>query len=284
MRNAGFGALLMLAAAGAAGAAANADQLDRIEETGTIRLGVREASAPFSYVDAAGTPAGLAVSLCRRAADAIGKRLGGGPLKVEFVTVDSETRFSAILGGEVDIHCGPMTATLTRRETLDFSIPYFMDGVGVALRRDGAQDVADLAGAPVGALANTTSVEIAAKWAKRGGSELREFVSHEDGLRALGRGEIDAYFGDQGLLLHQLGVLKREDRLIPIRVTQDQFSYEPYSLAMKAGEGRLRLEVDRALSAAFLSQDVFSDIETALGDFEMSDFAAFLYVLVALPE
>lgn len=217
-------------------------------------------------------------------ATSIGGRLGGASLDVSFVAVTSESRFAAIRDGKVDIHCGPMTQTLSRRETLDFSIPYFMDGVGVALRREGAQDVATLDGAPVGALTGTTAVAVAERWASRGGSPIEMFDRHEDGLRALGRGEIDAYFGDQGLLLHQLGALKREDRAIPIRVTADQFSYEPYSLAMKAGERRLRLEVDRALSAAFLSQEVFADIEAALGEFEMSDFAAFLYVLVALPD
>ena len=41
---------------------------------------------------------------------------------------------------------------------------------------------------------------------------------------------------------------------------------------------------DRALSAAFLSQAVFDDIEAEFGAFELSELAAFLYVLVALPE
>ena len=198
--------------------------------------------------------------------------------------MNAETRFSAVEDGLVDVHCGPMTQTLARRERLDFSIPYFMDGIGAALRRDGVQDLSALAGQPVGALAGTTAVAMAAEWGGPGGSPVLRFDSHRAGLEALARGEIDAYFGDQGLLLHQLSVLKREDRLVPIRVLPDQFSYEPYSLAMAAGERRLRLEVDRALSAAFLSQAVFDDIEAELGAFDLSEFASFLYVLVALPE
>lgn len=260
-----------------------ADALDRIESEATIRFGVRAASAPFSFRDETGAAAGLAVALCDRVALALERRMGQ-PLAVEYVTVDAASRFTAITGGEVDVHCGPMTATLTRRETLDFSVPYFMDGIGVALRREGPQDVGDLGAGAVGALGGTTSVEVARRWGDPGGSPLVEFASHEDGLRALGRGELDAYFGDQGLLLHQLGVLKREDRLIPIRVMDDQFSYEPYALAMKAGEGRLRLEVDRALSEIFLSQEIFTEVEAALGDFQMSELAAFIYVLVALPD
>ncbi|QIE56340.1 amino acid ABC transporter substrate-binding protein [Pikeienuella piscinae] len=261
-----------------------ADALDQIEESGVIRLGVREASAPFSYRDENGEPAGLAIALCKRVADSIAARLGRESLALEFVTVDSETRFDALLDGRVDLHCGPMTASLSRRETLDFSIPYFMDGIGAALRRDGVQEIEALAGEPVGALNGTTGVAMARHWGEPGGSPIIEFESHRKGLEALGRGEIDVYFGDQGLLLHQLDVLKREDRLIPIRVIEDQFSYEPYSLAMKAGERRLRLEVDRGLSTAFLDRTVFDDIDVALGEFQLSELAAFLYVLVALPE
>ncbi|MEM8753049.1 MAG: amino acid ABC transporter substrate-binding protein [Pseudomonadota bacterium] len=282
MRKARIAALTAALTVAAGGAAA--DALDRIEESGEIRLGVRESSAPFSYLDETGAPAGLAVALCRRVAAALAERLDAPPLDLEWVTVDAETRFDALAQRRVDLHCGPMTQTLKRRETIDFSIPYFMDGVGAALRRDGVQDVAALSGQPVGALAGTTAVDVAGGWAEPSGSPVVEFDSHEAGLRALGRGEIDVYFGDQGLLLYRLGVLKREDRAIPVRVLPDQFSYEPYSLAMKTGEARLRLEVDRALSALYLSHEIFDEVDAALGAFEMSELAAFLYVLVALPE
>lgn len=153
-------ALALFLLCGAA-APALADALDRISETGTIRFGVRESSAPFSYLDESGAPTGLAVLLCGRVAIALAKRLGREALDVEYVTVDAKTRFDAIDDGRVDIHCGPMTATLTRRERLDFSIPYFMDGIGAALRRDGVQDLAALSGEPVGALAGTTAAPAA---------------------------------------------------------------------------------------------------------------------------
>ena len=265
-------------------ASARADVLDRIAESGVIRFGVREASAPFSYLDGEGAARGLAIRLCGRVAETLAARLGNDELAIEYAPVTSENRFAALAEDRIDILCGPTTQTLARREAMDFSIPYFMDGVGAALRRDGVQDLADLTGEPIGALAGTTAVGIARAWGDPGGSPLREFASHEAGLRALGLGEIDAYFGDHGLLSYRLAALKAEDRLIPIRVLPDQFSYEPYSLAMKGGERRLRLEVDRALSAAYLSQAVFDDIEAEFGAFEMSDLAAFLYVLVALPE
>ncbi|MEM9043439.1 MAG: amino acid ABC transporter substrate-binding protein [Pseudomonadota bacterium] len=262
----------------------SADALDLIANREAIRLGVRLASPPFSYKDERGLPAGLAVRLCQRVARILQTKLDLEKLDIEYIFVNSETRFEALLNEEVDLHCGPMTQTLSRRELLDFSIPYFMDGASAALRRDGVQDVAELSGQPVGALQGTTSVTLATRLAEPAGSIVRQFSSHREGLEALGRGEIDIYFGDHGLLLYQLSVLKAEDRLIPITVAPEQFTYEPYSLAMPAGERRLRLETDRALSQIFLSEVIFTDIQEAFGSFDMSDLAKFIYVLVSLPE
>lgn len=271
-------ALLLAFAAPAA-----ADVLDEIAERGTVRIGVREFAAPFSHRDAEGEPAGVAVELCLRAVDWIADAVDRD-LTVEPVFVSAATRFEKVLAGEVDIHCGPATATLGRRETLDFSITYFLDGVSAAVRRGGVEDPGKLDGEPVGALRGTTGVDTAAAWAEPAGSPVVEFEEHRDGLVALGAGEIDVYFGDQGLILAQLGALKAEDASIPVRILADQFSYEPYALAMKRGETRLRLVVDRALSEMFLSQEVFDVLQGELGDFEVSDLAAALYVLVALPE
>lgn len=264
---------------------ANADVLDEISARGEIRFGVRMAAAPFSFIDDQGEASGLAVSLCRRVAKSLSRRLGKPQLATTFVPVDSVSRFTAIATGKVDVHCGPMTASLSRRETLDFSIPYFIDGIGIALRDGSDVDgIEDLSGQTVGALSGTTSVMLAGKIGKSVGSQVQEFPSHRAGLTALAQGEIAIYFGDQGLLLHQVATLKSENPDMQISLTSDQYSYEPYSLSMRTGERRLRLEVDRALSEVYLSQEVFDDIEAALGKFQMSELASILYVMVALPE
>ena len=265
-------------------AKAGADALDEIADRGTIRLGVRAAAPPFSFIDEAGQPSGLAVSLCRRIAVSIGERLGLTSMTTDYVVVDSLTRFSMLENGEVDLHCGPMTATLARREIVDFSIPYYMDGVGAALREGGVPEISALSGQPVGALAGTTAVETAKAFSAKGASELIEFTSHQAGLRALGDGLIDVYFGDQGLLLHQLSVLKKENPTMPIEVLDEQFTFEPYAIAMRAGEHRLRVEADRALSAIYRSDDIFTELEAALGPSNLSDLTALIYALMALPE
>lgn len=261
-----------------------ADILDEIEQRESIRLGVRKATPPFSSVDAEGRAGGLAVALCEKVADNLQSLLEIDQLRREYVVVDSLTRFSALENREVDLHCGPMTATLARREIVDFSIPYFIDGIGAALRRGGVKSVADLKGQPIGALAGTTSADMATRLGAETGSRLIEFASYEAGLKALGEGRIDVYFGDHGLLLFQLDALKQADRLIPIKVADEQFTYEPYALAMPPGEHRLRLEVDRTLSRSYSSQEIFTEIDRAFGGFEVTDLTTIIYGVMALPE
>lgn len=263
---------------------ARADAIDQIVQSETIRIGVRAATPPFSFYDANDTPRGLAVQLCQRVVATLERTLGLDKIAIEYVKVDSLTRFDALENREVDLHCGPMTITLARREIVDFSIPYFVDGIGAALRRGGVQQIADLKGQPIGALAGTTSVALAEDLAATTGSKLIEFASYEAGLRALGDGMIDVYFGDQGVLLFQLDALKRENRLIPIKVSDEQFSYEPYGIAMPVGERRLRLEVDRALSEAYRSQEIFVELEQAFGAFEVTDLTMIIYGVTALPD
>ena len=264
--------------------AVRADVLDEIKQRESIRIGVRKATPPFSSVGKDGMPSGLAVALCEKVADHLQLRLGVAQLRREYVEVDSLTRFSALENREVDLHCGPMTATLARREVVDFSIPYFVDGIGAAIRRGGVKSVGELSGQPVGALAGTTSADFAMNLEASTGSKLIEFATYEAGLKALGEGMIDVYFGDHGLLLFQLDALKQQDRLIPIKISDDQFTYEPYAIAMPPGERRLRLEVDRVLSEAYRSQEIFVEIDRAFGGFEVTDLTTIIYGVMALPD
>ncbi len=116
------------------GGQATADVLDRIAETGVIRLGVRADATPFSYQSELGEPTGLAVSPCRDAAKEIKAALKLQRMQVEYVEVTAGIRFDKLINGEVDLHCGPTTATLSRRQALDFSIPYFIDGSSLVFR------------------------------------------------------------------------------------------------------------------------------------------------------
>ena len=263
--------------------AASADALERIDERGAIKLGVRTDAPPFSYTGPDGAPAGLAVRLCREVAALIAQRLGRDGLETEYVRVTAFDRFPALIEGRTDLHCGPASTTLERRETLDFSILYFVDGAGAAVRPGAFETVFDRRAGRFGYVAGTTTAAVVHDLIERNGLEAEtvEFADHATGLGALDAGRLDVYFGDQAILLFQIEKLGMADR---IAVMEEIFSFEPYALVMKRGESRLRLEVDRALSAIYERGLIHEIILEELGDYPLPPETRAVHQIVGLPE
>ena len=112
-------------------------------------------------------------------------------------------------------------------------------------------------------------------------ARIRTFPTHKDGLVALTNGAIDAYFGDSAILRFQTRRLGFGDR---IELMGETFSYEPYAIAMKRGETRLRLAVDRALSGIYDNGVIYNLILNELDNFKISAQAQAIYSIVGLPE
>ncbi|MFT4791873.1 MAG: ABC-type amino acid transport substrate-binding protein [Paracoccaceae bacterium] len=276
-------ALGALALAALSPMGAQADVIARIESSGVIRMGYRHDAPPFSYRDETGTPAGLAVALCSALVRHLAQAGGRADLAVEWIAVTAQTRFAAIVDGRVDLHCGPTTQTIARRARLDFSIPYFIAGAGVVFRKGGPEKLSDLTEEPVGVLAGTTTQALVPDLLGSHGasSPVIAFASHVDGLAALQNGEIEAYIGDQSILLYQLG---RMPPLAPLVVAPELYSFEPYALTMARGETALRLLVDQGLSRIYRSGEIFDHIQSAMGRINLTPLTEAVYEVVAIPE
>ncbi|MGM0585097.1 MAG: amino acid ABC transporter substrate-binding protein [Pseudomonadota bacterium] len=267
-----------------AGAApARADRLEEIAERGALRLGFRRDAPPFSYADEQGRPSGLAARLCAAAAPAVAAKTGREGIEIQWVPVTAATRFEALEAGRIDVLCGPTTQTLSRRERMDFSILYFVDGAGLVFRKGGPERLEDLTDEPVGVLRGTTTEKVAeAVLAERAPqARLVLFDSHVSGLEALEAGEVEAYMGDRSILLYQLGRMRP---VVQPVVARETLSREPYALALPRGESRLRLAVDRALSRIYASGRIREMIGEALGRVEMSPEVEAIYEVVTIPE
>lgn len=252
LRRVTLSALPLLALAVALPAAA--DTIDEIKQAGAVNFGYRPDAAPFAYVGADGTPKGYSVELCQRVARSIGRAAGVQNLTVNFVQVSAAERFTALATKKIDVLCEATTITFSRRETMDFSLVTFGTGASVLVRGElkNLGGFAELAGRKVGVLVGTTTAQ-----ALRGAltaldvkAEVQIFTSHDLGLAALEGGAIDAYFADRELLV---GLLKKSTAPDKLAISEGQFTYEPYGLAMRKGEDRLRLAVDRALAQLFAS-------------------------------
>lgn len=258
--------------------------LDRMGQDKTIRIAYREDAPPFSYKDKIGEPVGFMVDLCRDVAKRLAEQLNLPSLNVTYVPVTAADRFEAIQQQRADILCEPTSATLSRRELVDFSIPTFVDGAGLMIRADGPRDLKALAGQKIGVLAGTTTEE-----ALRNSLKLAEITAdvipaktHAEGLAMLEDGKVSAYFADRSILVSLIKDSKAPDKLM---LAENYFSVEPYALALPRGDEAFRLAVDRALSHIYRSGEIAAVFKRTFGDqTKPGQVLQTLYLVVGLPD
>jgi ABC-type amino acid transport substrate-binding protein len=263
---------------------AGAGTIDRLKQDKTLRIAYREDAPPFSFTDATGIPAGFVIDLCRAVAKNLGAGLNLGDLKVDYILVTAANRFDAIQSGKADILCEPTSATLSRREQVDFSIATFIDGASLLVSGDGPSEFGALAGKKIGVLAGTTTEQslrdtLATANIK---AEIVPAKTHEEGLAMLDQGTIVAYFGDRAILAYLAAKSSAPDKL---RLANNYFSLEPYALALPRGDSDFRLAVDRALSHIYRSGEIGAIFAHSFGSqMQPSETLQTLYLISALPE
>lgn len=285
-------------AALAAGPATAGATLDRIVAEKNIRLGVRTDAPPFaSLVD--GQPAGFTVDLCGLIAGAIMSTSKIENMTGQFVGVTAEDRFGKLAAGEIDVLCGATTATLTRRETMSFSIPIFATGVSAVVAKVAPELLQEILvkggpaamshaaiteafkGRKLGVRAGTT----AEAWMNEGPLPKIEGVTvvpvddHAAGIAAVAAGEMDAYFGDKAILIAQRLASDKAEELL---ISRNSFTSEPYALALPRGDEELRLVIDRALSHIYRSGAIYQIFAKHFG--KPGPEVVLFYSVVALPE
>jgi len=262
---------------------ASAQTLDRIKESGVIRLGVREDAAPFSWRTEEGGIAGYSVDLCVAVAQYIKLELELNDLRAELVTVTAADRFDAVVEGRIDLLCEATTATLSRREKVDFSLATYIDGASVLIRPDGPETFAGLAGRKIGVLDGTTtesSLQQALKDEKVS-ADLVKVATHDEGLDMLKAKKIDAYFADRTILLFMvLGDPEAKD----FKLADRYFTFEPYALALPRGDEAYRLAVDRAISRIYRTGTIDKIFESIFRGGKPSEALKYLYLITPLPE
>jgi ABC-type amino acid transport substrate-binding protein len=253
-----FAAVLLLASGG------HAQTLERVRENGTFKIGYREDAAPFSFKNELGEPAGFSVELCRLVGMQVKQALGLDEIAVEYVPVGTEDRFQAVQDGRIDILCSADTVTLSRRELVDFSLLTFLDGAAVLLRADAPEDLSGLAGQKIG-VRDATTTEDAVREALAEldlTAEVVTVASYDEGLAKLEAGDIAAYFGDQAILIF---LASRSEAPEKLKLSNRQFTFEPYALALARGDSEFRLLVDRTLARIYRSGTIDQLFTNAFG-------------------
>ncbi len=258
-------AFLAVAATALPALAADGPVLERIRSSGTVTFAYREGAAPFSFKDRRGKVHGYSVELCNRIAAALQKDLRLPALKVEWLPVDAARRIGAITGGTADLECGTTTITLTRMQSVDFSVPIFVDGGSVLVAgKAQLKRLADLKGKRVAVIGNTTT-EQALKRALDQVDASATLVTVKDGeagLALLQQGKVDGYAGDRIVLA---GIRNSLPESSGLELMEGDFSFEPYALMMSRTDPDFRLAVNRALVGLYRSGEIDGIFQQWLG-------------------
>jgi ABC-type amino acid transport substrate-binding protein len=215
--------------------------MDRIEKSGKIKLGFREGSIPFAFVDPkVGRHVGFSVDMAGELAKYLGMRFGKTIQIVPF-TVTPKTRIPMVVNGTVDVEMGSTTYTQKREEQADFSMIFFFSETTFLVAKDsGVQSLEDLNGQLVGAARATTNLRAVEKLAKEGKFKPANIVvteTHPQGMLALKSGKIDAYSTDRSLLEGLRMKSQNPDKWMTVPFA---IAYEPYAYIMREGQSDFR--------------------------------------------
>jgi polar amino acid transport system substrate-binding protein/glutamate/aspartate transport system substrate-binding protein len=259
--------------------------LAQVKETRQIRMGYFEGSAPFSSTGPDTSPQGYSVELCERVAAGIQRQLGLPQLKTVWVPLGLQDRIEAVRSGRIDIECGTTTWSFSRQQLVDFSLITFVDGASMLVSGDSAiRRMSDTAGKRIAVIRGTTTDRaLAAALAKDAvNAEIVRVDSREQGVAMLTEGRADAFASDRFLLLNIAGSV-RSSR--PLRLIDEDFSVEPYALALPRNDPDFRLAVNRSLAELFRSGEINRVYARWLERFgQPSLLLSALYYLQAIPE
>ncbi len=235
------------------GALAESPTLERIAETGTIRIGYVPDAPPLSFEDEDGNVAGYSIDLCRHIASAIRFDLGLEQIDIEFKPlVSMEDRISAVENHDVDIECGATTVTLSRRERIDFTLMTFITGSAVLSRKEKPISAIDqLDKRRIAVVAGTTTEDVVRRVAEVNDFRIKltPIKTHDEGMELLNEGKVDGYASDRAMLIGQ--VFRNANVANDYTMTRSALSFEPYAFMITRGDTGFRLAADRALASLY---------------------------------
>jgi glutamate/aspartate transport system substrate-binding protein len=222
--------------------------LKKIKDTGTITLGYRESSLPFSYLNKRAQPIGYSLDLCREIVEEASIELDGMNIKVTLSPVTSADRLVRVKAGEIDLECGSTTSNLQRQKDVAFSPIFFVAGTKLmVMKASKVTSYRDLAGKTVVVTAGTTNetaLRTLSDKQKLGVNVVTE-RDHAQSFAVLEAGKADAFATDDVLLY---GIIATEPRAHDMKVVGEYLSYDPYGLVYRRDDPAFAAVVNNAFT------------------------------------
>ena len=227
--------------------------LAKLQKSGTITLGVRDGSIPFSYLDDKQQYQGYSIELCLKVVEALKKQPGLSGLKVVMNPVTSANRIPLMANGTIDLECGSTTNNLERQQQVAFAPTMFViANRWLSKKSSKIHSLADMKGKTLVATAGTSTL----KQMTILNSELNLGMNilvgkdHPESFLMVETGRAVAEANDDILLAAQRANSKKPDEYA---ITLEALSVEPYGIMMRKDDPAFKKVVDEALIAVYKS-------------------------------
>ena len=246
----------MLATCMTTGMAGAQDTLKKIRDTGTITIGHRDTSIPFSYYDDKQQVVGYAMDICMKIVDAVKAELKLPKLEVKLNPVTSATRIPLMANGTIDLECGSTTNNLERQKQVWFATTHFVTANRyVAKKSSNIQKLADLKGKTVVSTSGTTNI----KWATEEnakqnlGMNIIAAKDHAEAFLTVETGRAVAFFMDDILLYSLVASSKNPSEWA---IGSEAYTVEPYGIMLRKDDAAFKKVANGAINALYKSGEI----------------------------
>jgi glutamate/aspartate transport system substrate-binding protein len=248
-------ALAVLASAPAA-AQELTGTLKKIKDSGTITIGHRETSIPFSYLDDKQQPIGYSMDICAAVVEEVKKELGIAQLTVKYNPVTPQTRIPLMANGTIDLECGSTTNTLTRQKQVGFAPITFITGTKLLVKKSAKiKSYKDLRNKTVVVTQGTTNERIIKALSDKDNLNIKflNAKDHGESFLTVESGRAVAFSMDDILLY---GLIAKAKSPKDYEVVGDYLSYDPYGMMYRKGDEDFGVVIRRAIGRLMASGDI----------------------------
>lgn len=241
---------------GQAGAQDLTGTLKKIKETGTINIGHRESSIPFSYLDDKQQPIGYAMDLCMKVVDAVKAELKLPALKIALQPVTSSNRIPLLQNGTIDLECGSTTNSVARQQQVAFGPTYFVINVTAAVKKtSGINSLVELNGKNISTTSGTTAVPLLKGFEKTKSIDVKEIYGkdHAESFLLMADDRAVAFVMDDILLAGQIANSKSP---ADYKILNESLRQEPYSMMLRKDDPQFKALIDKTITAVMKSGEI----------------------------
>ena len=238
-------------------AQAQTSTLEKIKQNGSITIGARDMSVPFSYkVNGNSDPIGLINDICLKVAEAAQKAAGLQKMEIKYLITTPTSRIPLVQNGTVDLDCTPVTNTIARQEQVSFSPSYFSANVTLAVRKDSpVKGIADLQNRNVATVTGTTSIQLLRAYKKAQNVKFNEVYGKDpsEAFVMFESGKADAFVLDDVQLASFIATSQQRDQYV---ILNEPLRTEPYGVMLRKDDPSFKKVVDDTVYAMIKSGEM----------------------------